>query len=88
MSFALQALVLLRADAYRGEWLLLDAIAGHIGLRATRVREACDEMVAAGLLQYAARDGRHYYGVRCEGRRVPETPPPPATTTQPPEDFT
>ena len=66
-GYALEALIALRCDAHKGEWLAIDTLAASLAVPRERIQEAGDRLVDAAMVEHAVADGVHYWGVGVEG---------------------
>ena len=66
-AYALRACALIRLTARAGEWVALDDLVSHLGVRVERVRNVCQQLVEASLVHHATRDGRDFFGIGVEG---------------------
>lgn len=67
MSPALTAMALVYIHARSGEWVRLDAIAFHLGVKAHQVRQVLEPEVNVGRVHYATHEGHPCFGIRVEG---------------------
>lgn len=66
-SYALRALVLIRLQARKGEWVCIDDLVGHLAAQVARVRNVCQQLVDEGVALRADQGGRELYGIGVEG---------------------
>lgn len=70
-SHAINALILMRADGHRGEWIPVTALAAHLGCGVAHIREHCEALHAGAQLQVERADGAASHG-EIERVRSPE----------------
>lgn len=65
MSRALAALICIRLDAKRGQWVTVEELAGHVDLSGSQIRSACEQLRSEGLLLVRrSAAGSHIEAVR------------------------
>lgn len=65
MSRALAALICIRLDARRGQWVSVEELALQAGLSSSQIRSACELLRGEGLLLARRAAGAHHIDAVC-----------------------